>query len=207
MDYTGEGKDLPSSPFMLVVLGPPRCLQVVVWGPCSPCMVLGARCRSWVVLLGAHGFSWVVFLGTCHFLWVEVLGLCHHSWLVVLAPHLPFGGLALIVFHGWRCRHSRVGVVGHHSCVQVLIVIHWHWFSVLFICHCRLPFVAICCLSVIAGCLLSIVSHWCHPLLFRVMMWWQAFPLGRGDVVGARHRVSWVGYDRGGIEELTVAIK
>jgi len=30
-------------------------------------------------------------------------------------------------------------------------------------------------------------------------MWWQAFPLGRGDVVDARCHVSWVDYDRGGI--------
>jgi len=94
--------------------------------------------------------------------------------------------------------------VGHHSCVWVLVVIHWCWLSVLFVRRCRSPFVAVCHL-----CPSSPVV--CRPVLFCVMMWllmwWQAFPLGGGDVVGARHRVSWLGYDRGGIEGLTLAIK
>jgi len=185
----------PSSPFMSGGVG--RHLHVVVWGPRSLCMVLGTRRRSWVVLLGAHGFSWV-----------EVLGLCHHSWLVVLAPHSLFGGLGarhfswveVPLFEG-EGRGSSFVCAGTHChssalvfcavCLSSSFAIRHHLLSV----------------SIIAGCLLSIISRRSHLVLFHVVTWWQAFPLGGGDVVGARRHVSWLGYDRGGIEGLTLAIK
>jgi len=90
--------------------------------------------------------------------------------------------------------------MGHHSCVRVLVVIRRRWLSVLFVCRCRSQFITVCRL-----CPSSPVV--CRPVLFHVVTWWQAFPLGGGDVVGARCHVSWLGYDRGGIEGLTLAIK
>jgi len=123
----GEGERIgrPSLPFMSGGVG--RHLRVVVWGPRSPCVVLGTRRRLWVVLLGGRGFSWVVFLGTRRFSWVEVLGLCRRSWLVVLAPCSPFGGLGARHF-SWvevpsfegEGRGSSFVCVGAHCCSSAL---------------------------------------------------------------------------------------
>ena len=189
-----------------------RRLHVVVWGPHSPCVVLGTRHHLWVVLLGACGFLWVVFLGTRRFSWVEVLGLCRCLWLVVLAPRSPFGGLGVHHF-SWVEVPSFEGE-GRGSSF-VCVGAHCHSSALVFCAVClSLSFTIRRCLSsvsIIAGCLSSIVSRRCCPVLFCVvtwlLTWWHAFPLGGGDVVGARHRVSWLGYDRGGIEGLTLAIK
>ena len=131
-----------------------------------------------------------------------------HSWLVVLAPCLLFGGLGTHHF-SWVEVPSFKGEGGGLS--FVCAGAHCHSSALVFCAVCLLlSFTIRRCLSsvsIVTGCLLSIISHWCCPVLFHVMSWWQAFPLGGGDVVGARCRVSWVGYDRGGIEGLTLAIK
>jgi len=171
-----------AGPLSLFMSGGVGChLRVVVWGPHSPCMVLGTRCHLWVVLLGARGFSWVVFLGTHRFSWVEV-------------PSFEGEGRgSSFVCVGARCRSSAL--VFCAVCLSLLFAI----------CRC------LSSVSVVASYLSSIISRRCHPLLFCVvtwlLTWWQAFPLGGGDMVGARHHVSWLGYDRGGIEGLTLAIK
>jgi len=163
----------PSSPFMSGGVG--HRLHVVVWGPHSPCVVLGTRRCLWVVLLGACGFSWVVFLGTRRFSWVEVLGLCRHLWLVVLAPRSPFGGLGACHF-SWVEVLSFEGEGRGSSFMCAGACCH---LSVLVFCAVcpSLSFAVRRCLSsvsIVAGCLLSIVSRRCCPVLFHVMTW----PLG-----------------------------
>jgi len=167
----GEGgrTGRPSSLFMSGGVG--RCLHVVVWGPRSPCVVLGTCRRLWVVLLGACGFSWVVFLGTCCFSWVEVLGLRRRSWLVVLAPCSPFGGLGARHFSwvevlsfegegrgssfmcvGARCRSSAL--VFCAVCLSLSFAVHHCLSSVSVIAGCLLSGVVLCCdmaADVVAG--------------------------------------------------------
>ena len=130
----------------LVVLGPLRCLWLVVWGP---------LCRVWcwalVVVCGWCCWVLMVFCGWRCWAFTAI----HGWWCWPLIRHS--GGWALVIFCGWRCRHSRVRVVGHHSCVWVLVVIHQHWFSVLFICHHCLLFIVcpsspvVCCPSFHVG--------------------------------------------------------
>jgi len=158
----------------LVVLGPLHCLHMVVWGP--------LRCAWCWALVVVHGWCcWVVFLGTCRSSWVEVLGLPRCSWLVVLAPRSPFGGLGTCHF-SWvevpsfegEGRGSSFVCAGAHCHSSVLVfcavrpllsfAIHHHLLSV----------------SVVTSCLSSIVSRQCCPVLFCVVTWWQAFPLGGG---------------------------
>ena len=167
----GEGGRIgrPSSPFMSGGVG--RRLRVVVWGPCSPCVVLGTRRRLWVVLLGGRGFSWVVFLDTRHFSWVEVLGLRRHSWLVVLAPHSPFRGLGArhfswvevpsfegeghgssFVCAGTRCRLSALAFCV--VCPSLSFTIHRCLSSVSIVTSCLSSGVVSCCdmaADVVAG--------------------------------------------------------
>ena len=115
----GEGgrTGRPSSPFMSGGVG--HRLRVVVWGPRSPCVVLGTCRRLWVVLLGAHGFSWVVFLGTRHFSWVEVLlfeGEGRGSSFVCAGPcchlsALAFCAVCLSLLFAVRCCLLSVSVI------------------------------------------------------------------------------------------------
>jgi len=165
----GEGGRIgrPSSPFMSGGVG--RRLRVVVWGPRSPCVVLGTHRRLWVVLLGGRGFSWAVFLGTRCFSWVEVLGLRHRSWLVVLAPRSLFGGLGARHFswvevplfegEGRGSSFMCAGARCHSSALAFCAVCP----SLLFAVRRCLSSV-----SVVAGCLLSGVVS-CHDVAADVV--------------------------------------
>jgi len=160
----GEGGRTGRPSLLFMSGGVGRHLHVVVWGPHSPCVVLGTRRHLWVVLLGAHGFLWVVFLGTHHFLWVEVLGLRHHLWLVVLAPRSPFGGLGahhfswveVPAFEG-EGRGSSFMCVGTH-CRSLSLVFCAVCPSLSFAIHHCLSSV-----SVVASCLSSSVVS-CHDM-------------------------------------------
>jgi len=83
----------PSPPFMSGGVGCHLC--VVVWGPHSLCMVLGACHHSWLVLLGSRHFSWMVLLGSHRFAWVEVLGSCCmvHGWWCAASSPFVHGGV------------------------------------------------------------------------------------------------------------------
>jgi len=106
-----------------VVWGPCRRL---VWGPRSPCVVLGARRRAWMVLLGARRFSWVEVLGAHRIVrgwwWCALVlpflgggGGGAPSWVfvhhVVLLPFKGEGGGWSFVFAGTPSVVIVIGVV------------------------------------------------------------------------------------------------
>ena len=104
----------------------------MVWGPHSPCVVLGACCHAWMVLLGACCFLWVEVLGARHIvcgwwwcalillflggggggapLWVFV---CH----VVLSPFEGEAGGWSFMFAGAPSIVVVIGIVLHRFCV------------------------------------------------------------------------------------------
>jgi len=116
-------------PSWLVMLGPHRCLHVVVLGPRLPFVVLGPRHCWWVVLVPRRQLQ-VVLLGPRRFLWVDGLGagciVCGWWWCALVVPFVNGGGGAPSSVFAWppsplwwSCRCSRERVVGH-SCLQML---------------------------------------------------------------------------------------
>ena len=152
-----------AGPSWLVLWGLHRHSWLVVWGP---------HCQWWcagpllpLVAGGVGPSNAICGAGHSSFFMGGGAGCSSHcSWMVVVALVMPFlggGGAPLSVFmrrgawplslSWWSCRHSRVRVVGGHSCLQTL--------------HPLLSHIGVMSLScIISVCCCRVSSPCCCPL-------------------------------------------